>query len=199
MHPWRSLLAICALAASLLGCQSPYASDRLAGAGALLGAGTGAIIGSHGGHAAEGALIGAAVGGVGGAVTGNAIDNAEARNRAVIESRMGRPLSAGAVTLDDIVAMTRSGVPEEVIVSHLESRGMAQPVTPNDSIIMQQQGVSPRVQLAAQRIRGPVVVRGGPPPVVVADPYYGPPCYYYPRPYCVPPPVVGFGFSYHHH
>jgi hypothetical protein len=200
MLAWRSLLATCALAVSLVGCHSPYASDRLAGAGALLGGGAGAIIGSHGGHAAEGALIGAALGAAGGAVTGDAIDNAEARNRAVIESRLGRPVPVGAVTIDDIVAMTRSGVPEEVIVSHIEGRGMAQVVTPNDTIIMQQQGVSPRVQLAAQRIRGPVVVRGGPPPaVVVAEPYYGPPCYYHPRRYCAPPPVVGFGFSYHHH
>ena len=57
MHPWRSVLAVCALACPLLGCHSPYASDRLAGAGALLGAGTGAIIGSQTGHAAGGALI----------------------------------------------------------------------------------------------------------------------------------------------
>ncbi len=200
MHPWRSVLAMCALACPLVGCHSPYASDRLAGAGALLGAGTGAIIGSQTGHAAGGALIGGALGAAGGAIAGDAIDTAEARNRAEIEGRLGRPIAAGAVTIDDIIAMTRSGVPETVIVSHIENRGMAQPVTPNDTIIMQQQGVSPRVQEVALRIRGPVVVRGGPPPaVVVAEPYYGPPCYYYRRPYCRPPPVVGFGFSYHHH
>ncbi len=62
--------------------------------------------------------------------------------------------------MDDLIAMTRSGVPEEVIVSHIETRGMAQALTPNDTIILQQQGVSPRVQQVALRIRGPVVVRG---------------------------------------
>jgi hypothetical protein len=199
MLPWRSTLALCALAAPLLGCHSPYASDRLAGAGALLGGGAGAIIGSHGGHAAEGALIGAALGAAGGAVTGGAIDNAEARNRAVIESRLGRPVPIGAVTVDDVVAMTRSGVPEEVIVSHIESRGMAQAVGTGEIIYMQNQGVRPRVLTVAQRPPRPVVV--GPPPhaVVVAEPHYGPPCWHYPRYYCRPPPVVGFGFSYHHH
>ena len=199
MLRWRSLLAVCALACPLAGCASPYAQDRLAGAGALIGGGAGALIGAHGGHAAEGALIGAALGGAGGAVTGNAIDNAEARNRAVIESRLGRPVATGAVSVDDVVAMTRSGVPEEVIVSHIESRGMAQTVGTNEIIYMQNQGVRPRVLTTAQRITGPVVVRPGPPPgVVVADPYYPPPCYYYPRYYYrPPPPVIGFGFSYH--
>src|ERR1700752_3412109 len=134
MLPWSSLLAVCALATSLVGCQSPYAADRLAGAGALVGGGAGAIIGSHGGHAAEGALIGAALGAAGGALTGDAIDNAEARNRAVIEQRPGRPGPIGARSGDDIVGMARSGVPEEVIVSHIQNRGMAQVVTPNDTI-----------------------------------------------------------------
>jgi hypothetical protein len=183
-----------------MGCHSPYAADRMAGAGALLGGGAGAIIGSQGGHAAEGALIGAALGAAGGAVAGDAIDTAEARNRAIIESRLGRPVPAGAVSVNDIVAMTRSGVPEEVIVSHIESRGMAQVVGVDDINYMQSQGVRPRALMAAQRITGPVVVRPGPPPpaVIVEDPY-GPPCWHYPRYYCRPPPVVGFGFSYHHH
>jgi len=197
---WRSTQFACALTCLLAGCHSPYASDRLAGAGALLGGGAGAIIGSHGGHAAEGALIGAALGAAGGAVAGDAIDDAEARNRAVIESRLGRPVPTGAVTVDDVVAMTRSGVPEEVIVSHIESRGMAQAVGTNEIIYMQNQGVRPRVLSAAQRIPVPVVVRPPPPrAVIVEDPWYRPPCWHYPRYYCRPPPVVGFGFSYHHH
>jgi hypothetical protein len=191
---WRLPLLCALVVVSAAGCHSPYASDRMAGAGALLGAGTGAIIGSHGGHAAEGALIGAAVGTAAGAVTGSAIDNAEARNRAAIEARMGYPVRAGAVSVNDIIAMTRAGVPDDVIASHIETRGMAHAVTTGDLIRMQSEGVRPMVMAAAQRPPGPVVVRPAPPPgVIVAGPpcCYPPPYYYRPR--------VGFGFSYHHH
>lgn len=192
--PWSAFVVVACVA----GCHSPYAQDRLAGAGALVGAGTGAIIGSHGGHAGEGALIGAALGTAAGAVTGNAIDTAEARNRAAIESRMGYPMPTGAVSVNDVIAMTRAGVPDDVIASHIESRGMAHAVTTGDLIRMQSEGVRPSVMTVAQQPPGPVVVRPGPPPgAVIVE---GPPC-------CYPPPYypyyhrprVGFGFSYHHH
>lgn len=196
---WRSPLLAFFVISCVAGCHSPYASDRLAAAGGLVGAGTGAIIGSQTGHAAGGALIGGALGAAAGGITGGAIDDAEARNRAAIEGRMGRPVPPGAVSVNDVIAMSRSGVPDDVIISHVESRGMAHPVNTGDIIRMQNEGVQAAVMAATQRPMGPVVVRPVPPPravIVEGPPYYHCPPPYYRRYYG---PQVGFGFSYHHH
>src|SRR5262245_14553714 len=45
----------------------------------------------------------------------------DAHNREVIEARLGRPLPSGMVIVDDIVAMSRAGVPEAVIISHIKT------------------------------------------------------------------------------
>lgn len=65
----KRILVCIALTVGLAACSSTSQSDRTVG-GALLGAGTGALVGGaiDGGR---GALIGAAVGGVGGAVVGH--------------------------------------------------------------------------------------------------------------------------------
>ena len=41
--------------------------------------------------------------------------------------------------------MTRAGVTEDVIVTHVQSHGMVAPLQAADLIVLQQQGVSPRV------------------------------------------------------
>ena len=77
------LTSTCALVAALTlsNCSGPTGPDTQRGAvaGALIGAGAGAIIGNQSGRAGEGALIGAAAGGLGGAAIGNARDT-ERRN-----------------------------------------------------------------------------------------------------------------------
>lgn len=144
---WFALAALAAAA----GCRSPHAQDRLAGAGAGLGAATGAIIGSQQGNAAEGAIIGAALGTVAGAVTGNAIDNAEARNRAELNTALARPVPRGGLTIDEVIHLVRSGVPETIVVSHIEKNGLRQSVGTVELIHMQQSGVPPLVMAATQR------------------------------------------------
>lgn len=71
----RNLTAIMAVAGTLaLGACGTSPGER-ALSGGLLGAGTGAAIGSFSGNAGTGALIGGAVGAVGGAVTSpNTVD-----------------------------------------------------------------------------------------------------------------------------
>jgi outer membrane protein OmpA-like peptidoglycan-associated protein len=96
----KSILTL-ALAAALLvsGCAAGPMTQREQGAlgGAMLGAGTGAIIGSRSGDAAEGALIGGAVGALAGAIIG---DSAQARqqrmdrDRALAEELRRRDLDA---------------------------------------------------------------------------------------------------------
>ena len=196
------------VAISAIGCQSPYRSDQGALFGGLLGAGTGAIIGNQSGNAGAGAAIGAGLGAISGAVVGQEIDEIEARNRALIEQRLGRQLAAGAVTMDDVVAMSIAGVDDELIINHVRAHGMAAPLQQSDLIFLTQQKVSTRVIKAMQepppqQAQKVVYERPGPPPVIVrqyhpAPVYVAPPChapYYHHRRHR--PSGVGWGVSFH--
>jgi len=170
------------VATAATGCQSPYHADRGALFGGLLGAGTGAIVGDALGNAGAGTAIGAGVGALSGAVVGQELDQIEARNRAMIEAQLGRRVTAGAVTIDDVITMTQAGVDDELIVTHVRANGVARPLETNDLITLQQQGVSTRVIKAmqepprVQRSPPPVVVREtAPAPVIVEEYHYGPP------------------------
>ena len=185
-----------------MGCQSPYHADKGALLGGLFGAGTGAIVGNQVGNPGAGAAIGAGLGALGGAAVGNAIDKSEARNRAAITQQLGRQVAAGAVTIDDVIAMTSAGVSDELIVNHVRAHGMAAPLQAGDLILLQQQGVSTRVVSAMQETPRPaappvVVQQSSPTPVIVEEyhysPYWGP---RYHRPYrCPPRSGVSWGVS----
>lgn len=192
------------LAVLAFGCSSPYHSDQGALFGGLLGAGTGAAVGSAVGKTGAGAAIGAGVGALSGLAVGNEMDKMEAKNRALIEQRMGRQVAAGAVTINDVLAMSRAHVDEELICNHIKANGMAAPLQANDLIQLPQNGVSNRVIYTMQSSPprpAPVqpVAYQQAPPVVVEDYPYGP-YYYYPRPhgyYCrpAPPPGVSWGVT----
>ncbi|MCS7304539.1 MAG: glycine zipper domain-containing protein [Thermoguttaceae bacterium] len=164
------------------GCSSWSHTDRGALAGGLLGAGTGAIIGSSTGHAGAGTLLGAGLGTLTGALLGSELDNLEAKNRAMIAQQLGRPVRPGAVSMDDVLAMTQAGVAEELIVNHIRANGMQRPLTANDIILLQQQGVSTRVIAAMQeasQARQPsepvqVISPPYPGPVIIEEYHYGP-------------------------
>ena len=182
------------------GCASPYRADRGALFGGAMGAGLGAVAGAAVGDPLAGAAIGGVAGTMTGAVVGGAIDEVEARNRAEIAARLGRPAPLGAVTVPDVVSMTQAGVAEDVIATHVRNHGVAQPLSPNDLIYLQQNGVAPRVVQAMQSSSGPAaypasppyIVEAAPPPVVVVDPY----C---PGPYYPPPPRWSRHHHHHHH
>ena len=185
------------------GCRSPYHSDQGALFGGLLGAGTGAVVGSAVGNTGAGAAIGAGVGALTGAAVGNEIDEMEARNRAMIAQQLGRQVSPGAVTIDDVIAMTNAGVNEELIATHIRNNGVVAPLQPNDLIRLQQEGVSTRAIAAMQATPQPqartvVVEQPAPTPVIVEEYHYAP--YWGPR-YCPPPrrwhhpPGVSWGVS----
>ena len=180
---------IAALAIPLLlsiGCNSPYYADRGALMGGLGGAGVGALVGNAVGNTGAGAAIGAATGVIAGAAIGGGLDDIEARNRAEIEARMGRPVAVGAVTIPDVVAMSQAGVAEDLIISHVQTNGFAGTLQSSDLIYLQQQGVATRVIQAMQVPRAqPVVVHPAPvampAPVIVEEYHYGP--YWGPRYY----------------
>jgi len=155
------------------GCHSPYHADRGALFGGLTGAGLGAIVGKSLGNPLAGAAIGAGVGTMTGAAVGSSMDEMDARNRAEIEARLGRRVSAGAVSVQDVVLMTQSGVDREVIVNHVNIHGCAQPLQTNDLIQLQSNGVDSQVIQAMQRTpAAPAVVQQTPPPVIVEEHYY---------------------------
>ncbi|HEY1784840.1 MAG TPA: glycine zipper domain-containing protein [Pirellulales bacterium] len=165
---WTALLPVVFVLGT--GCYSPYRSDRGALAGGLGGAGVGALAGNAVGHPVVGALVGAGVGAASGAAIGGAIDQSEANNRALIEARLGHPMQPGAATVGDVINMSRAGVPENVIITHIQGHGVATPLQPNDLIMMQQTGVSPRVvqsmQVPVVPMVQPVIVRPVAPPMV---------------------------------
>lgn len=174
------------------GCTSPYHADRGALTGGLLGAGTGAIVGHALGNTGAGAAIGAGVGALSGAAIGQGIDEAEAKNRAMIAQQMGRQVNPQAVTINDVLAMTRANVQEDLIINHIQAHGMAAPIQTADLINLPQMGVSSRViatmQACPPRPVQPVVVQQAPPPVVIQEyPYYWGPRVY-----------VGPGYHRHH-
>lgn len=194
------LLQMVLLTALAAGCRSPYYADQGALFGGLTGAGVGALVGDAVGNTGAGAVVGAGVGALSGAAIGSGLDEVEAKNRAMIEARIGRPVAAGAVTFEDVVAMTRAGVDEELIVNHVRANGAARPPQTADLIMLQQQGVGKRVIGALQAPPpAPVVVREpSGPPVIVEEHYYGPPpwrpYYYHHHPHHYRP-RFGWGFA----
>ncbi len=134
--------------------------------------------------------IGAGVGALTGAAVGSELDQIEAQNRLMIEQRLGRQVAAGAVSMEDVMAMSKAGVGEDLIVSHIRANGAARPLTTNDVIVLTQQGVAPSViktlqsppprPVAMAPGGPPVIIREAvPPPVIVEEYHYGPG--FYPR------------------
>jgi len=193
-------------ALSVTGCCSPYRSDQGALFGGLVGAGTGAIVGDAVGNAGAGTAIGAGIGALTGAAVGSELDQIEARNRAMIEQQLGRQIAAGAVSIDDVVAMSGAGVADELIINHIRAHGAAAPLSTDDVIFLTKQGVrapviktmqNPPRPVVSSPVGQPVIIRESvPPPVIVEEYHYGPP--FYPRRYrrhCHHPPGVSWGVS----
>jgi uncharacterized protein YcfJ len=193
-HALPALLLVTIFAGDVF-CQEWYPrrprSEGLGIAGGLAGAGVGALIGEDKGDAVPGALIGGAVGLLGGAALGDAIDRDEANQQAYARARQQRiaATAASAVTLGDVVSMSKAGVGDEVIVTQLETKGLAHRVTTNDIILLKQQGVSDRVINAMQRSAEPRPVTVAQ-PVIVEEYYYPPPAPYY---------VPHYHYYHHHH
>lgn len=188
---WILVVSLSA-AMALSGCRSPYHADRGALGGGLLGAGAGAIVGNAVGSPGAGAAIGAGLGAVTGAAIGQGMDEVEAENRALIEQKLGRAVSANAVTTGEVIAMANGGVDDQLICNHIRAHGMATSLGSADLIALSQQGISPRVIDAMQTsppqpaVASQSVVR----PVVVEEYHYG-------VPYWGPPPYRCHG-RYHH-
>ena len=201
------ILAAAFLAGCLVvggGCQSPYHADRGALFGGLTGAGVGAIVGDALGDAGAGAVLGAGVGAITGAAVGESLDEIEARNRAQIAAQLGREIDANAVTLQEVIELSRSGVSEPLIITHIEHHGVAQSLSTNDLIFLKENQVSDAVIQAMQRppLRPQVVATPPPTTTIIEEHHYGPgfgPSFgvdhYYNHRHCGPRTRWGISFS----
>lgn len=156
-------------------------------AGSLLGAGTGAVVGSATGDAGAGALIGGALGAIGGGLVGAGLDETEARNKERIAAATAQPAST-PISVAEIVQMAHSGVGDDVICSSIRSSNAIFQLTPTDVVNLHNQGVSDRVIQtmldSPRRAAVPVqrVIYQQPAPIYVVEPG---------------PPVISFGWHRH--
>jgi outer membrane lipoprotein SlyB len=186
-------------------------TQRGATVGGIAGAVAGAAIGDHNGETGAGAAIGGIIGAFAGGLLGNAEDKQQAYQSQRQYQQNQRQLAEyqrTAVSSNDIVAMTRNGLSEQVILNQIQQRGVQTRPQVAEIIALHQQGVSENIITAMQKApyrpsqqnRQLGSVRRTPSqqhwdqqiiaPVRTyqSAPYYPPPrCYYYPEP------------IYHHH
>jgi len=139
---------------------SAYGQTRT-GKGAVVGGATGAVIGGIIGHqnreTPEGALIGGAVGAIAGGLIGRSQDNNIARDRynqqqAYNQGRYAQQqvVMASGVSMSDVISMSRSGLNEQLIINHVNTKGVQRRPEVSEIITMHQQGVSDYVISAMQ-------------------------------------------------
>lgn len=171
--------------------------------GGIAGAVLGGIIGHQNDETPEGALIGGAVGAIAGGLLGDAKDKDIQRQQAYQHHLWQRQqVEVGrAVSINDVVTMSRNGVGDGVILNHIRTNGVVGHVGTHEIISMHNSGVSEAVITAMQEApqagttqmrkvptETVIVERTVPPrPVVVTREFH-----FGPRPYYVPPPRVRY-------
>ncbi len=159
--------------------------------GAVLGGIGGAVVGGIIGHqndeTPEGILIGSAVGAIAGGILGNVRDKQIQEQRyyqhqawqsqqAVRHAQQTQVRRCG-VSISDIISMSRSGVSEMVIISHVQSNGIQRKLEVSEIIALHQSGVSDNVIATMQNahINGQTTyvapVRPQPSSVIVHETY----------------------------
>jgi hypothetical protein len=209
---WLCLIAV-ASSGFISSAHAQYNTERGAVIGGLGGALAGAAIGKHNGETAGGALIGGAAGLLGGALIGNSIDAEQSRQQFYQQQYQQQVIAQNsqAVTISEVLSMTKSGVSDAVIVNHINQQGVQQRLEVSDVILLHREGVSEPVLTALQRARvGGTTVYAAPTrvysqPVIVHDYHYVRPAYPVYAPHYYHRPHHGhynsgtsFGFSFGH-
>ena len=120
--------------------------------GGVLGAVAGGIIGHQNDEATEGIIIGSAIGALTGGLIGNDVDQQHQRRRYYAQQRVYQQQQARrAVSMVDIVNMSRNGISEPLIVNHVRTNGVQHELTTQDIIELTRNGVSENVILAMQQ------------------------------------------------
>ncbi|MDZ4851561.1 MAG: glycine zipper domain-containing protein [Pirellulaceae bacterium] len=214
-------------ASAAFGLSSQGLSQTRDGAvlGGVAGAVIGGIIGHQNNETPEGALIGGAVGAVAGGVLGkqqeqqrqiryyeqqqayNVGRNSQVYSTPVYSTHVHTtPVYSSTVqtvpvrrpvSIADVIALTRSGVSENVIINHINASGVAYQPNTDDVLTMHDAGVCDYVIEAMQRapVGGTVVVSQAPIPqrqVIIHEQYS-------PAPVYVTRPIHPGPTTYHYH
>ncbi len=155
---WLTCLAACVcFAASTSQAQTLVQKGTVKGgiAGAIIGG----IIGNQSDDTGEGVAIGAAVGALAGNVVGKSqqqdvfreqqfqaqLQQQEQQRLALAQQSLNR-----AVSIDDAINLTRSGVSQELIINQVLASGVQQHIGVSEVILLHQNGVSEQVIQAMQ-------------------------------------------------
>lgn len=159
-----------------------HQTQRGATLGGLAGAVAGGLIGENNGKAGRGAVIGGALGAVTGGLLGNAADkDAEWARRQAYQhhwqqeqwrAQQQASQALGAVSVQDVISMTRSGLGDPVIINQIRARGVQRTPQVSDIIAMHEQGVRETVIAAMQE--GRAAGSGAAPPPATAPPNFAP-------------------------
>ncbi len=146
--------------ADSLGIRSGAYGQQRTTQGAAVGGAAGAIIGGIIGHqndeVPEGALIGGAVGAIAGGsdwsqsrqLGSRALCTATGYNQRVYVQQQA--IVPPGVSVTDVISMSRSGLSESLIISHINSKGVQRRLEVSEIITLHQQGVSDYVISAMQ-------------------------------------------------
>jgi hypothetical protein len=174
-----------ALGGTLASVMLTAGCDTAAGTGALaggaLGTGIGALAGGR--HSGPAALAGGLIGAAAGGITGAAVD---AHKEKKAEQAAAAQVAARAPSLEDVVRLTQSGVPDNEIINQIRTSGAAYHLNADQLIYLNQNGVHSAVvnELQATAYRTPRrIYVEQPAPVVYVEP-------------APPPPTVGVGVIY---
>ena len=210
---WSTFLAaLVCLTTSNLQAQTPVQQGTVKGgiAGAIIGG----IIGHQNDETAGGAAIGAAVGALAGNTVGrsqqqNAIQQQQYRAQLYQQEQLRRQRAQEslnrAVSLEDAITLTRSGLSDSLIITQVHNNGVQQQIGVSEVIALHQNGVSEQVIRAMQsapigessvqpsyqyeqqaQVVTPVIVQPAPRIIVQSPPVYHRPVpnrtYYHGRP-----------------
>jgi hypothetical protein len=173
MKRYISVLAAATLAVVMTGCVNRDGTQDNTGSGALIGAGTGAMIGGAASRSGEGALVGAAIGLLTGGLIGHAIDqDQQARLRAQAPQTYARVDQGQPLSVADVKALAKAGISEDVIINQIQASHTIFRLSAADIIDLRDSGVSDKVVnfmintpgTAGTAPAGTVIVQQAPPP-----------------------------------
>jgi len=134
------------MAVLLNGCVSPDGTPDNTGTGALIGAGSGALIGGANGRGGEGALIGAAVGAIAGGLFGHMFDQQQQmRLREQSPQTYERVDQGMPLSLADVKALAKAGISEDVMINQIKNSHTVFHLSAADIIDLRDAGVSDKV------------------------------------------------------
>ncbi|MBY0528188.1 MAG: hypothetical protein K2R98_32635 [Gemmataceae bacterium] len=192
-YSWRSGAALLPMLLAC-GCASMNNTEKGVAAGGLLGAGTGALIGSATKHTGLGAIAGAGIGALSGGLIGNAVDKSEAKTQAQIaqvSAQQQAQVQQQQVGITDVVRMVQQHIADELIINQIRTSGSIFRLSSEDINFLKSNGVSDAVVIEMQTTatRAPRYVYTSAP--VYASPTVVRPVYVYEP----PPPSIGVGFG----